>query len=45
MMSPDVHWILTVERGWRADRYERWIARSLGALLRTSQRPAAATDS
>jgi len=45
MMSPDVHWILTVERGWPADRYERWIARSLGALLRTSQRPAAATDS
>ena len=45
MMSPDVHWILTVERGWPADRYERWIARSLGALLRTSQRPSAPPDS
>jgi AcrR family transcriptional regulator len=45
VMSPDVHWILTVERGWPADRYERWIARSLGALLRTSQRPAPAPDS
>jgi AcrR family transcriptional regulator len=41
VMSPDVHRILTAERGWPADRYERWIARSLGALLRTSQRPAA----
>jgi len=33
-LSPDVHRILTVERGWDGDRYERWIARSLGALLR-----------
>src|SRR6266851_141539 len=45
LLSPDVHRILTVERGWRADRYERWIARSLGALLRTSQRPPANPDS
>jgi AcrR family transcriptional regulator len=45
VMSPDVHRILTTERGWPADRYERWIARSLGALLRTSQRPAAAPGS
>src|SRR5262245_44816794 len=45
VMSPDVHWILTTERGWPADRYERWITRSLGALLRTSQRPAAAPSS
>jgi hypothetical protein len=44
-LSPDMHRILTVERGWPADRYERWIARSLEALLRTSQRPAAAPDS
>src|SRR5215470_13139119 len=34
VMSPEVHRILTVERGWSADRYERWIARSLRALLR-----------
>jgi AcrR family transcriptional regulator len=34
LLSPDVYRILTVERGWDADRYERWIARSLGALLR-----------
>jgi hypothetical protein len=41
-LSPDVHRILTVERGWPADRYERWIARSLGALLRATDRPPAA---
>ena len=44
VMSPDVHRILTAERGWPADRYERWIARSLEGLLRTSQHPAAAPD-
>jgi AcrR family transcriptional regulator len=33
MLSPEVHRILTVERGWPADRYERWIARALGALM------------
>ena len=41
LLSPDVHRILTVERGWPADRYERWIARSLSALLPASQRPTA----
>jgi AcrR family transcriptional regulator len=35
LLSPEVHLILTVERGWPADRYERWIARSLSTLLRT----------
>jgi AcrR family transcriptional regulator len=45
VLSPDMHRILTVERGWPADRYERWIARSLRALLRTSQRPPATPDS
>jgi TetR/AcrR family transcriptional regulator, regulator of autoinduction and epiphytic fitness len=40
LLSPDVHRILTVERGWDADRYERWIARSLGALLRNPSPPA-----
>jgi len=41
LLSPDVHRILTVERGWPADRYERWIARSLAGLLPPSQRPPA----
>jgi AcrR family transcriptional regulator len=41
VLSPDVHWILTVERGWPADRYERWIARSLATLLPAGQRPPA----
>lgn len=34
VMSPDVHRILTVDRGWTGDQYERWLTRSLGALLR-----------
>lgn len=34
VMSPDVHRILTAERGWTGDQYERWLTRSLGALLR-----------
>lgn len=38
LLSPDVHRILTVERGWPADRYERWIARSLATLLPATQR-------
>jgi AcrR family transcriptional regulator len=33
LFSPEVHRILTVERHWSADRYERWIARSLSTLL------------
>ena len=33
-MSPDVHRILTVERGWTGQQYEQWLARSLGLLLR-----------
>ena len=37
VLSPDVHRILTVERGWPADRYERWIARSLATLLTEGQ--------
>jgi AcrR family transcriptional regulator len=41
LLSPDVHRILTVERGWPADRYEHWIARSLATLLPASQRPTA----
>jgi AcrR family transcriptional regulator len=41
LLSPEVHRILTVERGWPADRYERWIVRSLATLLDTSQYPPA----
>jgi AcrR family transcriptional regulator len=41
LLSPDVHRILTVERGWPADRYERWVARSLSTLLPAGQRPPA----
>ena len=44
LLSPDMHRILTVERGWPADRYERWIARSLSALLPASQPPPASPD-
>jgi hypothetical protein len=36
LLSPEVHRILTVERGWPADHYERWIARSLATLVHTS---------
>ena len=39
LLSPDVHRILTLERGWPADRYQHWIARSLSTLLRTDQPP------
>jgi TetR/AcrR family transcriptional regulator, regulator of autoinduction and epiphytic fitness len=41
LLSPEVHKILTVERGWPADRYERWIARSLATLLPAGPRPPA----
>jgi AcrR family transcriptional regulator len=33
LMSPEVHRILTVERGWIADRYESWLATALRAQL------------
>jgi AcrR family transcriptional regulator len=36
-MSPDVYRVLTVERGWTGDQYERWLVRTLGALLRHPQ--------
>src|SRR5258708_33591171 len=32
-LSPDVHRIMTVERGWTADQYEQWLIRQLGTLL------------
>jgi len=42
VLSPEVHHILTVERGWTAEQYERWLIRSLGALLR--REPGATTS-
>lgn len=33
LMSPEVHRVLTVERGWSADRYEHWLATTLRAVL------------
>jgi hypothetical protein len=33
LMSPDVHRLLTEERRWTADRYERWLGDALCALL------------
>ena len=37
LLSPEVHRILTVERGWSANRYEGWIARSLSTLMPAGQ--------
>ena len=34
VLSPEVHHILTVERGWTAGQYEQWLVRSLGTLVR-----------
>jgi len=34
VLSPEVHHILTVERGWTAEQYQQWLVRSLGTLLR-----------
>jgi TetR/AcrR family transcriptional regulator, regulator of autoinduction and epiphytic fitness len=42
VLSPDVHRILTTERGWTAAQYEQWLIRSLGLLLR--REPPAAGD-
>jgi AcrR family transcriptional regulator len=33
-LSPDVHRILTVERGWTSQEYEFWVVRCLRSLLR-----------
>jgi AcrR family transcriptional regulator len=33
LMSPEVHRILTAERGWSADHYERWLTDTLSAAL------------
>jgi len=33
LLSPDLHRVLTVERGWSRERYEAWLAQSLKSLL------------
>jgi AcrR family transcriptional regulator len=37
LMSPDVHRILTIERGWTAENYQSWLERSLRTLLRPAR--------
>jgi AcrR family transcriptional regulator len=37
LMAPDVHRILTIERGWTSQEYESWIVRNLRSLLRPDQ--------
>jgi hypothetical protein len=39
-MSPEVHRILTVERGWSSEDYESWAVRCLRSLLRDKRTPA-----
>jgi AcrR family transcriptional regulator len=38
-MSPDVHRILTIERGWSAEDYESWAVRCLRSLLPNKRTP------
>jgi hypothetical protein len=38
LLSPDVHWILTGERHWSGDDYERWLSLSLKGLLHSEGR-------
>jgi Tetracyclin repressor-like, C-terminal domain len=40
LMSPDVYRLFVTERGWAPERYERWLAATLGdQLLPPSDRP------
>ncbi|MGH9243468.1 MAG: TetR/AcrR family transcriptional regulator [Acidimicrobiales bacterium] len=39
LLSPDMYRILTVERGWSADRYESWLARSIRWLTQQAPQP------
>jgi hypothetical protein len=32
-MSPELHRLLVVDRGWRTERYERWLAEVLADQL------------
>ena len=33
LSSAEVHWLLTVDRGWSGDRYEKWLTDILEAVL------------
>ena len=33
LMSPELHWVLTDDRGWSHDRYEEWLAAALCSML------------
>ena len=33
LMSPPIYQILTAERGWDSDRYERWLAQTMCSTL------------
>ena len=33
LSSAEVHWLLTVDRGWSGDRYEKWLSGMLEAAL------------
>lgn len=33
LSSAEVHWLLTVDRGWPGDRYQEWLANALEAIL------------
>jgi len=43
LMAPEVHHLLTVERGWSADRYERWLGNALCAMLLAPTDPSRCT--
>jgi AcrR family transcriptional regulator len=36
LMSPELHWVLTRDRNWDHDRYERWLAEALNRMLLTA---------
>jgi TetR/AcrR family transcriptional regulator, regulator of autoinduction and epiphytic fitness len=38
-LSPEIHRILTIERGWTGDQYEGWLTRALSSLLRPQPVP------
>jgi AcrR family transcriptional regulator len=33
LMSPELHWVLTGDRGWTHDRYELWLSGALCSML------------
>ncbi len=33
LSSAEVHWLLTVDRGWSGDRYEKWLTDTLDVIL------------